>query len=195
MIFTNMSQSNELSLGAKQRQAALQNIIKEKGKKEQNYINQIQQLQKENQKIISMHSHRGAGFERVNDLTTKLQVSQKQNEEYRTEISVLKRIQNEQSKALQKVMMENSYTQKINGLLEDVKYWKQRFKDVESELKKDKNTIKELLFSRQDLLEEIRNIKKKPIESNAESLGGNEGTLSPREPDIQNKNGAGLLQT
>ena len=88
-------------------------------------------------------------------------------------------------------MMENSYTQKINGLLEDVKYWKQRFKDTEGELKRDKNTIKELLVSRQDLLEEIRNLKKKQLEA---ETTGTDGTVSPLE-DARSKSGPGLLQT
>lgn len=106
-----------------------------------------------------------------------MQETLKKCDEYKSEIISLKRIQNEQGKALQKVLVDNNYPNKINSLLDDVKYWKMRCKDSEAELKKDKNTIKELLKSRQELLEQLREFqKKKSQEANFQKVKEGEVT-------------------
>ena len=55
-------------------------------------------------------------------LTAKLIESERCNDELKSEISSLKRIQSEQSRALSKMVHENNYPQKIKALVEELKF-------------------------------------------------------------------------
>lgn len=81
--------------------------------------------------------------------------AEKKNEELKKEITALKQIQNNQSKALQKMVFQNDYPQKIKALVDELKYQKDRFKDLDDENKKERKlnfTLQEQVIQMKETL-------------------------------------------
>ena len=121
------------------RQEALQNIIREKDKEVQQYVSVIANLKKENYKLKNKTSSaNNQGFSKLEHLMQQLGTAEKLNEELKSEIAGYKRVQNEQSRALTKIVYENNYPQKIKGLVDELKYAKEKLKQADEDLKKER---------------------------------------------------------
>ena len=121
------------------RQEALQNIMREKDKEVQQYVQVIAMLKKENYKLKNKTSGaNNQGFTKLEHLMQQLGASEKLNDELKSEIAGYKRVQNEQSRALTKIVYENNYPQKIKGLVDERKYAKEKLKQADDEIKKER---------------------------------------------------------
>jgi hypothetical protein len=74
----------------------------------------------------------------MDDLYLKLDRAEKLNSELRLEVEGLKRLNNEQGRALSKMVNENDYPKKIRGLIDELKYSKTKIKDLDAEVKREK---------------------------------------------------------
>ena len=85
-------------------------------------------LKAENQKLKARVGTKGAstGIATLENMTTKLHESYRQNDELKSEVLSLKRIQNEQGRALTKMVHENNYPKKIKALIDELKYSKDK---------------------------------------------------------------------
>ena len=96
-------------------------------------------LKKENYKLKNKTSGaNNQGFTKLEHLMQQLGASEKLNDELKSEIVGYKRVQNEQSRALTKIVYENNYPQKIKGLVDELKYAKEKLKQADDEIKKER---------------------------------------------------------
>ena len=119
---------------------ALHSIIKEKNNQVNAYQNAINSLKKDKQRLISKTmgtNEMQYALQQLDDLTQKLNHSERLNDELRSEIIGLKRIQSEQGNALYKITNDNKYPQKIKGLLDELKYAKDKVKELEESAKRE----------------------------------------------------------
>ena len=94
----------------------------------------IQKLKKDNFKYTDSNSKRDQmGAEQIERMMAKNYELDRQNEELKVEIMTLKRIKNGQGKALQKMTFENNYPQKIKNLVDELKWSKERIKELDEE--------------------------------------------------------------
>jgi non-homologous end joining protein Ku len=91
-------------------------------------------LKKDNFKYTDLNSKRDQmGAEQIERMMAKNYELDRQNEELKVEIMTLKRIKNGQGKALQKMTFENNYPQKIKNLVDELKWSKERIKELDEE--------------------------------------------------------------
>lgn len=74
------------------------------------------------------------GLRTIDELMAKLRESKDQNIQLKKEVITLKRIQNEQSRALNKMVHENDYPSKIRFLTDDLRAVKDRNKEYQGEI-------------------------------------------------------------
>ena len=102
------------------------------------YISTISQIKKENSdlkdKLIKKQT---TGNFDADSYINKQSALQKQNDELKIEIVSLKRIQSQQGNALNKMVNENNYPQKIKGLIDELKYAKEKVKKLDDDLKRE----------------------------------------------------------
>ena len=115
---------------------SLQLLIREKGKENKALQEIVAQLKSENHKLKTRIGSKGAstGIATLDNMTTKLNESYRQNDELKSEILGLKRIQNEQGRALTKMVHENNYPLKIKGLIDELKYSKDKISEQKEQL-------------------------------------------------------------
>lgn len=91
-------------------------------------------MKKDNFKYTDSNSKRDQmGAEQIERMMAKNYELDRQNEELKVEIMTLKRIKNGQGKALQKMTFENNYPQKIKNLVDELKWSKERIKELDEE--------------------------------------------------------------
>lgn len=91
-------------------------------------------MKKDNFKYTDLNSKRDQmGAEQIERMMAKNYELDRQNEELKVEIMTLKRIKNGQGKALQKMTFENNYPQKIKNLVDELKWSKERIKELDEE--------------------------------------------------------------
>ena len=83
-------------------------IVREKDREISSFISTIHLLKKENQKYKSKNVQK-EDVRTLEDLMLKLNKSEKENDELKSEVSALKRIQNQQSRALSQMVYKNDY--------------------------------------------------------------------------------------
>lgn len=69
-----------------------------------------------------------AGFDKINDLESKLKDAKRRYNEMQTEVNAMHRIQNEQSKALQNIGVQKNYPGKIRELINELRDLKDKNK-------------------------------------------------------------------
>eukprot|EP00347_Sterkiella_histriomuscorum_P009999 403339071 len=142
----------------------LESVLKIKDKEYTNLLNiQQQTLNQKDKELQSHHSHlkqiraqieksktkklfnhaQAVGFEKINELESKLKLVEKKHAELSSEQAALKRIQGEQSKALEEVGDTKNYPGKIRLLLSEMrelrdknKLLEERFRGYEDNKKK-----------------------------------------------------------
>ena len=73
----------------------------------------------------------------LNDLMSKLEESERENLKKKGEIMSLKKVQNIQGNALNKIANEQSHAEKINNLMTELKFKKNKMRDLEDKLKQE----------------------------------------------------------
>mmetsp|Transcript_24290 Transcript_24290/g.37501 ORF Transcript_24290/g.37501 Transcript_24290/m.37501 type:complete len:147 (+) Transcript_24290:808-1248(+) len=97
----------------------------------------------------------------MDDLLLKLHNTDRQNDDLKQQILALKRIQNEQSRALSKMVFENDYPQKIKGLVDELQYSKDKIRELGEELKREKRVSQQVQYNNSVLIEQVRTLKQK----------------------------------
>ena len=80
----------------------------------------------------------------INDLIVKLDASEKQVIELKQEIMTQKRLLNLQGKSLNKIVNENDYPTKIKQLLDEIRYQKEKLRQLELKSIQDQRNIFQL---------------------------------------------------
>ena len=106
------------------------------------------------------------------ELMEKLTISEKQNDDLKLEIASLKRIQSEQSRALTKMVHENNYPQKIKGLIDELKYSKDKIKDLDEELKREARVCQSVQYNNAMLVDANRELKQRLMKRAPNRSGG-----------------------
>ena len=65
----------------------------------------------------------------------KLEASEKLNQERQIEILTLKRVQNEQGRALEKMVNENDYPRQFKNLMDDLRFKKDKIREHEETIR------------------------------------------------------------
>ena len=102
----------------------------------------------------------------------KFTISEKQNDDLKQEVASLKRIQSEQSRALTKMMYENNYPQKIKGLIDELKYSKDKIKDLDDELKREERVCQSVQQNNAILIDANRELKQRLMKRAPNKTGG-----------------------
>lgn len=115
--------------------------MKLKDREIQSYANIINSLKKQNEQLKSKLEHK-EGFTRVLELEDKLREAEKRNSELIKEVKSLQRIQSDQGKALEKIVNEGDYPNKIKHLMDEIRQLKDKIKGLEDKSRRDdKNSM------------------------------------------------------
>lgn len=87
--------------------------------------------------------------------------AEKENERLRQDIQGYKKIQSFQGRALDKMVNQNNYPDKIKGLVDELKYQKDKIRDLDESLKKEQRMSHQQQYHNSLLLEQIRDLKSK----------------------------------
>lgn len=137
---------------------------------------QIAGLVRDNKRLITKTHANKDGIERIDDLVKKLAEAEVENEHMRQQIMGMKRVTNEQSKALHKLENYNEFPTRIKILVDELKYIKDRLKETQEDLKKEKKLTADLHFQNRKLVEAMSEMKLKNNQSHKViSLDENEG--------------------
>lgn len=101
----------------------------------------ISQLKKQNDQLKAKLEHK-EGFTRVLELEDKLKESERRNAELQKEVKSMARIQNDQGKALEKIINEGDFHNKIKYMQDELRKAKEKIKDLEDKQRReDKNSL------------------------------------------------------
>ncbi len=114
------------------------------------------------------------GVDKQMQLEANLREAEKRNNELMREIKALQKIQNDQSKALEKITNTNDYVQKVKNLMDELRWAKERIREVEEKSKRDDKTIKSQHEHLIRLEEQCKSLKIQ----NGELLNGGVTTLA-----------------
>ena len=95
----------------------------------------------------------------LKDLMTKVEERDRTIIQQRDEITTMKKIQNEQGKALTYMVNENDYPNKVKLLMDEARYKREKLKQFEEELKYEKKTSQQFININRTQLQTIRNLK------------------------------------
>lgn len=76
-------------------------------------------------------------FGKVDELEARLQQTEKRNQELQKEVKSMEVIQLNQGKALERISNKNGMAEKLKACLEELHYEKEKFKDLEEQLRKE----------------------------------------------------------
>ncbi|CDW89959.1 UNKNOWN [Stylonychia lemnae] len=154
---------------AKPQREVMQKNLKLKEKEIQAYATIIASLKKQNEQLKSKLEHK-EGMNRVLDLEDKLKESERQRAELQKEVKSMQRIQQDQGKALDKLVNEGDYPNKIKSLMEQLKLAKEKIRELEDKSRKDdKNSlqVQDYLIKLEEQNRELKNkMKSKQVNAN-----------------------------
>ena len=135
-----------------------------------------------------MHSQaQTVGFEKINELESKLKLVEKKHSELLSEQTALKRIQNEQHKALEQVGDTKNYPGKIRQLLSEMRELRDKNKQQEEKLRgfeDNKKKAHQKMLVLEDRCKELK-MKINAAEGKVLGIEGEEGHFVGITPDQQ----------
>ena len=103
-----------------------------------------------------------AGYHGITMVEEKLRLSEQRNTALREEISSLRKVQDQQGKALEAVSNQNDFPSKINSLLEDLRVQKQQnklMKDKVIEAEKASRQSHESMVGLEQTIRELKRVQ------------------------------------
>eukprot|EP00347_Sterkiella_histriomuscorum_P000768 403374576 len=137
-----INQSQNSQQPSNQREA-LQNHIKLKDKEISHYSQIINTLKKQNDQLKQKLDHK-EGFGRVLELEDKLKEADKKNQELLREVKSMQRIQMDQGKALERMVNEGEFPNKVKHLMEEIRQLKEKHKQSEEKMRRDDKNAMQL---------------------------------------------------
>ena len=155
----------------------------------------VQALKKDNENLRARLENK-VGFQRQVELEDRLKESDNLIAALKKEIRSLQRIQNDQGKALHRVIAENEYPQKINSLIEELRVTREKNLALEERIKREEKSSKIAQERMVQLEEKCRELKVQIRVLTKQSTGNTSATMvmdglsSANENIIQRDNSA-----
>lgn len=96
-------------------------------------------------------------------LKAKYQALQKSHDELKSENKSMKVISNNQSRALKKIENENDYPARVKGLMEELRYYKEKLKEQQEECKKERKTSQDMAIQNSVIKKQLRDLRQRKL--------------------------------
>ena len=168
-----------------------QSQLKAKDKELQEMHARLKQVraQIDQQKTKKLNAQASAvGYEKINELESKLRFVEKQHADLTAEAAALKRIQTEQSKALEEIGETKNYPDKIRALLHEMRELRDKNKLLEQRLKTYEENKKKMHQKMLVVEDRCRDLKMKISAAQGKVLGieGEEGKFVIDQGSLNN---------